>query len=188
MYFPVGYTVAFMVDVIVGWSIAGLAIAALIRPQTAQSVSKSVAIESKPEKHVDPQPQLPVTPVRNDAINLLATLQREARLVDIVNEPLADYTDAQVGAAARDVLRDCGVVFDRLFKLKPIIEQEEGANIEIPPGADSTRYRISGSARGTATSGSLVHHGWQATKCELPRWTGSKESALIVSPAELEVK
>ncbi len=192
MHFPIGYTVAFMVDVTVGWSLAGLAIAAFIRPQTGESkavVATVTAVETKPEKPVAPPaaPQ-PTAPVRNDAISLLATLQREARLVDIVKEPLADYSDAQVGAAARDVLRDCGKVLDRLFKLEPILEQEEGAIVEIPAGADSARYRISGKATGKATSGSLIHHGWQARQCELPKWSGSNESALIVSPAELEVK
>ena len=54
-------------------------------------------------------PAKPKPPARNDAITLLATLQREARFVDIVMEPLADYSDAQVGAATRDVLRDCGI-------------------------------------------------------------------------------
>ena len=93
-----------------------------------------------------------------------------------------------MGAAARDVLRDCGAVLDRLFKIEPILQQEEGATVEIPSGADSARYRISGNATGDATSGSLVHHGWQAKQCELPKWNGAKESAMIVAPAELEVK
>jgi len=193
MHFPLGYTMAFVIDVTVGWSLAGLAIAAIVRPQTDESKPAAVAVttkpvETKPEKTATPKPPQPTTPIRNDAISLLATLQREARLVDIVKEPLGDYTDAQVGAAARDVLRDCGTVLDRLFKLEPIIEQAEGANVEIPSGTDSARYRISGTATGDATSGSLVHHGWQAKQCELPNWTGSKESALIVAPAELEVK
>lgn len=189
MHFPLGYTVAFMIDVTVGWLLAGLAIAALIRPQVNEMKSEVAAVKTKTEKRVAPTaaPQ-PTTPIRNDAISLLATLQREARLVDIVKEPLADYSDAQVGAAARDVLRDCGTVLDRLFKLEPILEQEEGAIVEIPSGADSARYRISGNTTGNASSGSLVHHGWQAKQCELPKWSGSKESALIVSPAELEVK
>jgi hypothetical protein len=193
MHFPLGYTVAFMVDVTVGWSLAGLVIAAIIRPQPDESKPVDIAVsakpvETQPEKRVTPQAPQPTTPTRNDAISLLATLQREARLIDIVKEPLGDYSDAQVGAAARDVLRDCGTVLDRLFQLTPIIEQPEGANVEIPSAADSARYRLSGKATGDATSGTLVHHGWLAKQCELPKWTGSKESALIVSPAELEVK
>ena len=41
---------------------------------------------------------------------------REARFVDLVNESLDGYSDAQIGAAARDVLRDSKKVLDRLFR------------------------------------------------------------------------
>ena len=188
MYFPLGYTVAFIIDVTVGWTLAGLIIAAFIRPKSEETKRTATATESKPATPIAPKTPRPVAPTRNEAISLLATLQREARFIDIVKEPLGDYSDAQVGAAARDVLRDCGTVLDRLFKLEPIVEQAEGANVEIPPNADSARYRLSGNATDDATSGSLVHHGWKARQCELPKWTGSKDSALIVAAAELEVK
>jgi hypothetical protein len=36
--------------------------------------------------------------------------------------------------------------------------------------------------------GKLVHPGWEATKCELPTWTGSKDSARVIAPAEVEIK
>ena len=154
MHFPLGYTVAFMVDVTVGWLLAGLAIAAIVRPETRESMPASTAVKLEPTKAdrgkpiAPPTPQ-PVAPVRNDAISLLATLQREARLVDIVKEPLADYSDAQVGAAARDVLRDCGTVLDRLFKLEPIVDQQEGAVVDIPSGGDDSKFRLSGNATET---------------------------------------
>lgn len=190
MHFPLGYTLAFAIDVAVGWSLAGLAIAALVRPadgpQPADLVTTAPA-KSEP-KPAAPKAQRTPEQTRNDAITLLATLQREARLIDIVKEPLGDYSDAQVGAAARDVLRDCGTVLDRLFQLAPIVEEEEGASIEIPQEGEAAQYRLSGNVSGDAKAGVLVHHGWQAKQCELPKWTGSKELALIVSPAELEVK
>src|SRR5262245_30923704 len=63
---------------------------------------------------------------RSDAITLLAALQREARFVDIVNESLDGYSDAQIGAAARDVLRDSGKVLARVFSLRPVVNGEEG--------------------------------------------------------------
>ena len=205
MYFPLDYTLAFVADVVIGWTLAGLAIAYFVRPadqansgagvvrksssRVAAAVNASRSQTDGGEQHAKPQSRAqPTAPIRNDAINLLATLQREARFIDIVKEPLADYTDAQVGAAARDVLRDCGAVLDRMFKLEPVVDQEEGSSVEIPSGVDASTYRIAGDAGGHATSGSLVHHGWQAKRCELPKWTGAKEAALIVSPAELEVK
>ena len=146
MHFPLGYTLAFVLDVIIGWTLAGLAIAFIIRPKTAEVTSSAMTVESKPVTPVTTPKTQPAAAIRNDAINLLATLQREARFVDIVKEPLGDYSDEQVGAAARDVLRDCCVVLDRLFKLEPVVEKEEGANVEIPPGADSAHYRIAGDA------------------------------------------
>ena len=189
MYFPAGYTIAFMVDVIVGWTLAGFAIAALIKP-----VASVVSVDITPKAAADPvaaptpAPEK-FQPDRNDAISLLAALQREARFVDIVKEPLSGYSDAQVGAAARDVLRDCGAVLDRLFQLRPILNQEEGSEVQLPSGFDAMRYRITGNAASDSDlTGALTHHGWQATQCELPRWSGSKDAALIVAPAELEVK
>ncbi len=138
-----------------------------------------------------PEPRKPVKPepVRNDAITLLATLQREARFIDFIQEPLAGYTDAQIGAVARDVHRDCGAVLERLFALKPVLEQEEGSEVEVPAGFDANRFRLTGNVTGEPPfHGQLMHHGWTATKCEVPAWTGSKDSASIVAPVEVELK
>jgi len=130
----------------------------------------------------------PKPPARNDALTLLATLQREARFVDIVMEPLEGYTDAQVGAATRDVLRDCGQTLERLFAIRPVIDAEEGAAHETPAAVDATRYRLTGNVSGEPPyRGQLVHHGWQATHCELPKWSGKDEAAMIVAPIELEL-
>jgi hypothetical protein len=146
-----------------------------------------------------PAPPLPTSPPvadapakkaprRNDALTLLATLQREARLIDMVREPLGQYSDAQVGAAAREVLRDCGRVLDRLFGLEPLVAQEEGSPIEVPADFDAGRYRLSGNVSGTPPfRGKLVHHGWLATRCELPNWSGSQAAQLVVAPQEVEV-
>ncbi len=136
-----------------------------------------------------PTPAKTKPPTRNDAITLLATLQREARFVDIVMEPLADYSDAQVGAATRDVLRDCGKVLERLFAIQPVVEAEEGATHETPAEVDAVRYRLTGNVAGEPPyRGQLVHHGWQATRCELPQWSGKDDVAMIVAPVELELK
>lgn len=134
-------------------------------------------------------PRTAPRPARSEAITLLATLQREARFLDLVQEPLAQYGDAQVGAAARDVLQGCAAVLKRLFDLRPVLEQEEGSTVEVPAGFDANRYRLTGNVTGEPPfRGTLAHHGWQASKCELPEWTGSKEAALIVAPAEVELK
>ena len=130
----------------------------------------------------------PKTAGRSEAVTLLATLQREARFVDFIQEPLVGYSDAQIGAVARDVHRDCGAVLQRLFELRPVVEQDEGAEIEVPSGFDAGRFHLTGNVVGEPPfHGRLTHHGWIAAACKLPAWTGSKESATIVAPVEVEL-
>jgi hypothetical protein len=134
------------------------------------------------------QPTVPRAPARSDAIALLATLQREARFVDFVREPLDGYTDAQIGAVARDVHRQCGAAIQRIFALAPVVADEEGATIEVPSGFDAGQFRLSGNVAGAAPfRGALVHAGWEATKCDLGSWSGSDAAARVVAPAEVEV-
>ena len=151
------------------------------------------ALAALPAPEAPPAPKLPpVTvpkaPLRSEAITLLATLQREARFLDFLMEPLAGYADAQVGAVARDVHRDCGAVVQRLFEPKPSVSQEEGSNVEVSAGFDAGRYRLTGNVTGKPPyRGRLVHPGWEAAKCELPTWTGTKDSARVIAPAEVEL-
>ncbi|MGD0517204.1 MAG: DUF2760 domain-containing protein [Thermoguttaceae bacterium] len=141
---------------------------------------------------VPPQPKQPLAPkppVRSEAITLLAALQREARFVDFIQESLAGYSDAQIGAVVRDVHRDSAAVINRLFALKPATSQDEGSEVELPKGFDSGRFRLTGNVAGEPPlRGKLVHPGWEAAKCELPTWTGSKDSARVITPAEVEIK
>lgn len=127
-------------------------------------------------------------PARSEALTLLAALQREARFVDLVQEPLDAYADAQIGAAARDVLRDCRSVLNRLFAIEPLLNQEEGSPVDVPPGYDAGRFRLTGNVAGQPPfQGQLVHHGWQAAHCQLPVWSGSQESTRVIAAAEVEV-
>lgn len=137
-----------------------------------------------------PEPTEPASkkPQRSDAISLLAALQRESRLLDIVQESLDDYTDEQVGGAARDVLRDAGKVIDRIFAIRPLTEAEEGSELETPKDVDPGRYRLTGNVSGEGPfRGSVAHHGWEASQCEIPSWSGSEASANVIAPLELEI-
>jgi hypothetical protein len=132
----------------------------------------------------------PVKPVstRSDALTLLAVLQREARLIDFIKEEIAAYDDAQIGAAVRDVHRDAAAVLERLFSLRPLLEQTEGSEIALPANPDASRLKLVGNLGAqTPPRGRLQHAGWQATKSDLPQFTGSAEAAKIIAPAEVEV-
>lgn len=132
------------------------------------------------------QPRVPVQqpPTRDSAVTLLATLQREARLVDLIQEDLSQYSDAQVGAAARPCLQQCGSALNRLFELKPLVVAPEGETIEVGGNASPMRYQWVG--EGTAERGKLIHHGWQATKVELPKWAGEDADANVITPAQVQ--
>ena len=149
-------------------------------------IPEKTPVVSKPTEPV--KPVIPARPTRSDAISLLATLQREGRLIDFLREPIDSYSDAQIGAAVRDIHRDCGAVLERQFAIRPILEQPEGSQVSLAKSAGG-RIRVTGrGAESSPASGTLVHPGWQATRCDLPVWTGDSESALVLSPAEVEAR
>jgi hypothetical protein len=146
---------------------------------------KSNAVEKTPPAG---KPAQPAAPARSEAITLLAALQREARLVDLVQQPLAEFSDEQIGAAARNILGDCRSVLDRFFALAPVASEGEGETIELPMAYDAACFKLTGRVEGSGPfRGAVVHQGWQATAVNLPSWTGGKESALIIAPAEVDI-
>lgn len=138
----------------------------------------------------EPAPVLPKaseTPRRTAAIELLATLQREGRLVDFLQESIDGYSDAQIGAAVRDIHRDCRQTLDRVFGLQPLRQEAEGQPVDLPAKRDPGAWKLTGRVDSEAKQGILRHHGWTLTRHELPAWTGSDEAAWIVAPAEVEI-
>src|SRR5262245_44955379 len=127
-------------------------------------------------------------PCRSEAITLRSALQREARFVDLVKQPLGEFSDEQIGAAARNVLGDCEAVLDRFFAIQPAVGGEEGSSCEVPAGYDPARFKLAGPVEGHGPfRGKLAHHGWRATTIKLPAWTGSKDACFVIAPAEVDV-
>jgi hypothetical protein len=162
--------------------------------QQVDSVLRGAAVAAGPAAAPAAIPQRPAKkpaaakPQRSDAITLLATLQREARLVDFVKESLDGYSDAQVGAASRDVHRGCGEVLERLFALRSLLPEQENQTVEVARDFDPGCYQLTGNVTGDSQfQGKLVHHGWHATICKLAAWSGSKAAAQVVAPAEVEL-
>ncbi|WP_372807214.1 DUF2760 domain-containing protein [Pontiella sp.] len=135
------------------------------------------------------KPELPAAkPARSEALTLLAALQREARLIDFLMEPLDGYSDQQVAAAVRDIQADSRKVLQRMFALQPLRTENEGSTLTVPAGFDAAAIKLTGNVVGEAPySGELMHPGWTATKLDLPVWQGSDASAKIVAPAEIEL-
>ncbi len=60
---------------------------------------------------------------------LLSMLQREGRLIDFLQENVASFSDADVGAAARIVHEGCRKVVQQYLSLKPVLPESEGAPV-----------------------------------------------------------
>lgn len=149
-------------------------------PQTKQLTAPAPVGPTAPKT-----PPQPVAAVRSEALTLLATLQREARWLDLVHESLDGFEDAQIGAAAREVLRDCRKSLDRMFAIAPLAEADEGEVYQLPPQPSPAKFRLVGKT--TGSSGVITHRGWQATRCELPTWSGQAIDAQLLAPIEVEV-
>lgn len=171
--------------------------AALSSRETADRIFEALSPTGlpklEPTKPSVPAPEIqkppePKRPKQSEAVTLLATLQREARLVDFLKEDLSSYSDEQIGAAVRDIHRESGAVLDRLFGIRPILGENEGASVTVPAGFDAARFRLVGKLKGEAPfQGKLQHHGWEVTRCEIPDFIGNETAATTIAPAEVEV-
>ena len=139
---------------------------------------------SRPSTEI-PAPAAP----RNEALSLLAVLQRDAHLLDFLKKPTVGFSDAEIGATARLVHREAGAVIERIFGIEPITKQVEGATVEVPTGYDPARLRIVGDFRGDAGPwrGILTHPGWKAVRADVPAWTSQGDAASVLAPVEVEI-
>ncbi|MGI6416721.1 MAG: DUF2760 domain-containing protein [Thermoguttaceae bacterium] len=157
------------------------------RPR-AERIAAELEAAAAPKLPPPAQPAVRALPARSEAVTLLAALQREARFVDFIMESLDGLPNERIGAAARDVQRACRSVIERMFALEPVLRDEEQSLVEVPPGFDSGKYRLTGNVTGEPPyRGRLMHPGWKAARCDVPKWSGSDEAARVIAPAEVEL-
>jgi len=154
-------------------------------------VSKPAAEKPKPPPKEAAEPERPRVSAgqqhRDGALALLALLQREGRLVDFLREPLDEFSDADIGAAARDVHRGCRKVIDQHLSLEPVMPGHEEARVAVPKGFDPAEIRLIGEARGEPPfRGTLRHHGWRVVDARLPALAEGVDR-LVIAPAEVEL-
>lgn len=121
-------------------------------------------------------------------LHLLSALQQDGRLLDFLYEDLADYDDAQVGAAVRNIHENCRRVVDRYVAPEAVVAEEEGATMVIPSGFDATQFKLTGAVKGPPPfTGVVQHRGWRMGKKELPVLLAETD-AKIIMPAEIEIQ
>ena len=165
-------------------------------PLAADMPPNEVRVEVPVEKIIETRVEVPVekivekrveVPTNTAALQLLGLMQREARFVDFIQEDVAPYTDAEIGAAARVVHEGCRKVLKEHFKLVPVRDEAEGSRITVAPGFDTTAIRLTGNVVGQAPfTGTLTHRGWKVSQMQLPQLTDEK-AAEIVAQAEVEL-
>jgi Domain of unknown function (DUF2760) len=124
------------------------------------------------------------------ALQLLSLLQREGRLVDFLAEAIDSYSDAQIGAAARDVHRGLRRALGDALPTEPVMAEREDSKVRVDPGFDPRRIRLTGHVIGEPPyTGTLKHHGWRVREVKLPELVrGDHELDLtVVAPAEVEL-
>ena len=121
------------------------------------------------------------------ALQLLALLQREARLIDFTQEDISGYSDADIGGAARVVHEGCVKVLREHFTLVPVRPEAEGSRITLNHGFNAQAIRLTGNVVGQAPfHGSLSHRGWRATEIRLPKLADNHD-ATVLAQAEVEL-
>ena len=159
----------------------------IVTPGNAKPAETAAAAAAKPA------PVVESAKATDGAVQILAILQREARLVDFLEEDITPYTDEQVGAAVRDIHKNSRAALQRHVVLRPVVDGVEGTNTNLASAGldakDTTRLRIVGNvpADGKVEAGVLRHRGWRVDKVDLPATPMGKKAA-ILAPAEIEVE
>ncbi len=124
-------------------------------------------------------------PAETGALQLLALLQREGRLVDFLEQDVTTFSDADVGAAARVVHEGARKALKAHVTIAPLRSEEEGTHVSIERG--SPEVKLVGQVGGSAPyRGVLRHKGWRVTEVHLPVPSAGHD-AHIVAPAEVEL-
>src|SRR6202021_4148897 len=105
-------------------------------PQAPPSAPPSVA----PLQEVQPL----ASEMFNRAVQMLALLQRDGRLIDFLAENISAYPDARLGAAVRTIHETCRQVLDHYLKIEPILNSEEDQPVTVQAGFDPAAIKLIG--------------------------------------------
>ena len=121
------------------------------------------------------------------AVQMLALLQRDGRLIDFLAENISPYPDAQLGAAVRTIHEACRKVLEHYVKLEPILNSEEDQPVTVQGGFDPAAIKLLGNVTGEPPiRGVLRHKGWHVKEVNLPPLPQGS-GRMVIAPAEVEL-
>ena len=129
----------------------------------------------------------PASEAFDRAVQMLALLQRDGRLIDFLAEDISAYPDAQLGAAVRTIHEACRKVLERYVKLEPILNSEEDQPVTVQGGFDPAAIKLLGNVTGEPPiRGVLRHKGWHVKEVNLPPLPQGS-GRMVIAPAEVEL-
>ena len=153
--------------------------AAAAVPQAPAAVAPSVS----PLKEVE----RPASESYDRAVQMLALLQRDGRLIDFLAENISAYPDTQLGAAVRTIHETCRQALDRYVKLEPILDSEEDQPVTVQAGFDPAAIKLIGNVVGEPpVRGMLRHKGWRVKEVNLPPLPQAT-GRMVIAAAEVEL-
>jgi hypothetical protein len=155
----------------------------LLTPEASLGQAVEEAINFEPAetvstlKHTD----------QESALQLLAILQKEGRLIDFINEDVGAFSDDQVAAASRVVHAGVKKALQQHMSFAPVSDTPEGNNINLPADFDKNAYRLTGNITGSGPyNGTLIHKGWKVADLSLPQLAEGIDLN-VVAAAEVEL-
>jgi hypothetical protein len=156
----------------------------LIEPKAEAAAPRPAIIEAPAPAPAEPA--APAVEPTDRAVQMLAILQRDGRLIDFLTEEIAPYSDAQIGAAVRDLHQSCRQSLLKYVQLEPIIASEEGQAVTVEE-ADPAAIKLIGNVTGKPPlRGTLRHRGWRASRVSLPPLADGT-GRTVIAPAEVEI-
>src|SRR6266849_4802329 len=108
------------------------------------------------------------TSASDGALQILAILQRDSRLIDFLMEDIAAYSDDQVGAAVRSLHDQARDALARCVQLAPVIAGVEGTYTRLA-SIDPASVKLLGNVPPQPPPGGVLRHkGCAARKWSFP--------------------
>ena len=158
-----------------------------VAPLLDETASAPAAVKAEPVRPAAVAAAPVAARPDTSGLTVLAMLQREGRLIDFLQEDVAAFSDADIGAAARAVHAGSRKVLSQYLTLEPVLKDGDGATVSVPTGFDAGRIRLTGQVAGQPPyRGILKHHGWIATDVRFPAVSDALD-ARVIAPAEVEL-
>ena len=153
--------------------------------KTGAPVQDAAIADQPPISHLNEE--RPGSGTFDRAVQMLALLQRDGRLIDFLAENISGYPDAQLGAAVRAIHETCWQSLGKYVTLEPIVNSEEDQPATVESGFDPAAVKLIGNVVGEPPlRGLLRHKGWRVKEMNLPPLPQAA-GRMVIAPAEVEL-